>query len=151
MEANLATIRGQQYEQYSENYSQINDCQHDVSQHLIRHSLHSGRIAYISKKAINKTKTYLLNWKMGRKNYAKRLTVVLLTNYSPEGRHEGNSWEMVCNWVIMTSSGDDTGLDRAEEVCVWSQTKLKRTRSFKKLKNRAFLNSFALTKTLRNI
>ena len=42
MEANLPTILGQQYEKYSENYSQINDCQHDVSQHLIRHSLHSG-------------------------------------------------------------------------------------------------------------
>ena len=32
MEANLPTIPGQQYEKYSENYSQINDCQHDVSQ-----------------------------------------------------------------------------------------------------------------------
>ena len=31
MEANLPTIPGQQYEKYSENYSQINDC-HDVSQ-----------------------------------------------------------------------------------------------------------------------
>ena len=32
MEAKLPTIPGQQYEKYSENYSQINDCQHDVSQ-----------------------------------------------------------------------------------------------------------------------
>ena len=32
MEANLPTIPGQQYEKYSENYSQINDCRHDVSQ-----------------------------------------------------------------------------------------------------------------------
>ena len=30
MEANLPTIPGQQYEKYSENYSQIHDCQHDV-------------------------------------------------------------------------------------------------------------------------
>ena len=29
--------------------------------------------------------------------------------------------------------------------------KTKKTRSLKKIKNRAFLNSFALTKTLRNI
>ena len=32
MEANLPTIPGQQYEKYSENYSQINDCQHDFTQ-----------------------------------------------------------------------------------------------------------------------
>ena len=51
MEANLPTIRGQQYEQYSENYSQINDCQHDVSQHLIRHSLHSGTNCLYLKKS----------------------------------------------------------------------------------------------------
>ena len=63
---------------------------------------------------------------MGRKNYAKSLTVVLLTNYSPERGGMKETAEMICNWVIMTSSGDDTRLDRAEEVCVWSQTKLKK-------------------------
>ena len=49
MEANLPTIPGQQYEKYSENYSQINDCQHDVSQRIL---CIPARIAYISKKAI---------------------------------------------------------------------------------------------------
>ena len=51
MEANLATIPGQQYEKYSENYSQINDCQHDVFQQLIRHSLHSGTNCLYLKKS----------------------------------------------------------------------------------------------------
>ena len=49
MEANLPTIPGQQYEKYSENYSQINECQQDVSQ---LDKAFFARIAYISKKAI---------------------------------------------------------------------------------------------------
>ena len=52
MEANLPTnIPGQQYEKYSENYSQINDCQHDVFQHLMRHFLHSDTNCLYLKKS----------------------------------------------------------------------------------------------------
>ena len=54
---------------------------------------------------------------------------------------------MACNWLMMTSSGDD---NRPSGSLGLLTDKTKKTRSLKNLKPRSF-NSFAFTETLRNI
>ena len=54
---------------------------------------------------------------------------------------------MACNWLMMTSSGDD---NRPSGSLGQLTDKTTKTKTFNKRKNRALL-TLALTKTLRNI
>ena len=55
---------------------------------------------------------------------------------APEGGFDEKSWEMACNWLMMTSSGDD---NRPSGSLGLLTDKTKKNKSFNKRKNRALL------------